>query len=164
MLGHRDRVGDARCHEENAALVERRHLDRVEADAEPGHHHHVRRHLELGLAERRTAQSHGMHVLQLGMQRARRIVSQDLVVNVVTLLQRVDAGLRHAPDDQHFFAVSARCHGRFPCISLSGRDPSGRRGAMLGQIGEREPRGGLDLFHANIEVTSDRSILAIRRL
>ena len=64
-------VGDAGGHQRDLALVERRDLDRVEADAETRHHHHAGRGVELGLAEGRAAQGHGVGVLELGMQRRR---------------------------------------------------------------------------------------------
>jgi hypothetical protein len=84
------------------------------ASKQTRHHHHAGGGVELGLAEGRAAQGHRVGVLELGMQRADGIVGQDLVVDVVALLQHVDAGLRHTPDDQHFLAVLARGH-RFPC-------------------------------------------------
>ena len=67
----------------------------------------LRRGGELGLAERRAAQGHGMGVLELGVQRRNRIVGQDLEVDVVARLEHVEAGLRHAADDQHLLAILA---------------------------------------------------------
>jgi hypothetical protein len=114
MLSDRNRVGDSGGHQRDLAFVQRRDLDRIEADAETGHHHHAGCGVELGLAERRGAQSDGVGVLELGMQRGDRVVGKDLEVDVIALPQHLDAGFRHASDDQNFFPVFARAH-RFPC-------------------------------------------------
>ena len=51
LFGDRGRVGRAGDHQRDLAAAERRNIDGVEADADPGHHLHVPGGFEFGLAE-----------------------------------------------------------------------------------------------------------------
>ena len=71
LFGDRGRVRGARHHQRHLAAAQRRNIDGVKADADPGHDQHVLGGFKLRFAEPGTAEGDAMDrgvLLQLGLE------------------------------------------------------------------------------------------------
>ena len=110
-FGDRGRIGRACDHQRDLAAAERRDVDGVEADADPGHDEHVLRGLELGIAEAGAAERDAMHrrmLLQLGVEiRLRDHVGKFDEIDVVPRVEQRSSLLRHRFRDEDFLLVGS---------------------------------------------------------
>jgi hypothetical protein len=112
VLGDRGRVRGTRDHQRHPPLAQRRHIHRVEADADARHHLHLAGSLELRFAEARTAKRHAMNgrvLAQLGLEiNGRNHVGKFDHLDVVTFAEKYAAGLRERLRDENLLLVG--CH------------------------------------------------------
>ena len=111
LFGDGGGVRSARHHQRDLAAAQRRNVDGVEPDADPGHDQHVLGGLELGLAEPGTAERDTMDrrvLLQLGLE----ILCGDHVgkfdeFDVVPRVEQCASLLRHRFRDEDFLLVGS---------------------------------------------------------
>jgi hypothetical protein len=127
VFGHGRRVGGARHHQWDLAAAERGDVDGVEPDADPGHHLHVLRSLELGLAEAGAAEGDAVHrrmLLQLGLEiLLRNHVGKFDEFDVVSRMKQRSSRLRHRFRDENFLLVGSH----FLPLMISNCAVKGRR-------------------------------------
>ena len=121
LLRDRRRIGGARHHQRNLAAGKRRHIDGVEADADPGHHLHVPGGLELRFAEPGGAQRHAMH-RRLRLEHGFEIACGNHIgefdeFDVVPLPQQRPSWLRHRFSDENFLLVGRHSLSQPPGFS-----------------------------------------------
>ena len=119
VFGNGGRIGGARHHQRDLAAAERRNVDGVEPDADPGHDQHVLGGFELGLAEAGAAEGDAMDrrmLLQLGVEiRLRDHVGKFDEFDVVSRVKQRSSLLRHRFRDEDFLLVGSHF---LPLVSL----------------------------------------------
>ena len=109
LFGDRGRIGGARHHQRDLAAAERRDVDGVEPDADPGHHQHVLGGFELGLAEAGAAEGDAMDrrmLLQLGLEIPCEIMLGNSTSSMSSRASKQRSSLlRHRFRDEDFLLV-----------------------------------------------------------
>ena len=111
VFGNGRRIGGARHHQRDLAAAQRGNVDGVEPDADPGHHQHVFRGFELGLAEAGAAEGDAVDrrmLLQLGFEiLLRNHVGKFDEFDVVSRVKQRSSRLRHRFRDEDFLLVGS---------------------------------------------------------